>query len=239
MPTVAETDEPGSLQLSYNLWANGGKLELTVENTGDKPVYVDWLQSTLSINNQAYTLYNPTVVTAAEAIGVADPTDAYGLKRSRAFSRSVTKEINRIDIIPPNMHVTRTFYENSLTENLEICELNTNGKGVESVNYEELATPFEFNISVAYCDQIECPAPEFQSATFYVNAIALYTDAKFKGKLKYGKDCNGRSRSYYPYPKADSDNYYFKEAESKRSGAGILIVLACAAFAVAVLGGAI
>lgn len=221
--------ENPKIDISYNLWANEGKLELKIQNNTAEPIYIDWLQSSLIINDRSYTLYQPTTFETTSSTVVTPIIDAYSTKKSKGFSKTMSQTINQVDIIPPYANINKVYFNGELGQKYIDCELKLEKEDIDKIVFDEINTPVNYKIMLAYCEDMECNTPTFTFTGFNIEAIYLMTSAEFTGKAEKVKDCNNKITYVSPMPYKKDSNFYFATNSTssngdKKGGAGGFLI---------------
>lgn len=83
--------ENDTLKITYELWANKGKMEFTIFNKLKTPIYIDWKNSALIINDNKYQYWQEKEISKGKT--------SHSTYESKNTSISVKDE--RVSSIPP------------------------------------------------------------------------------------------------------------------------------------------
>lgn len=218
--------------INYNLWANGGTTQISIENKTDEDIYIDLGATFFFINNQAFDIYDGSTKTKS----VVNTSGAgiywgFGISTSteRATKSTVMTQQHQIVTIPAKMY--KVIKETDVTVTNTIfrdCNLflRPSKKEINSSSFSQTNTPYSFGLRIVYyvgsnetpvkvrnefyVDQItNYPLQSFKE--YYTDNGVLCPDEKVKGnrKLKYKfKDVDAFYIEYNPAIIGRSPNGY-------------------------------
>ena len=94
--------ENDTLKITYDFWDNCGRMKFVVYNKLSIPVFIDWKNSALIINDNKFLYWSDV----ERKTGTSTKTSSYGIAYGSESSLSVRDE--RVTSIPPHTKITKT-----------------------------------------------------------------------------------------------------------------------------------
>ena len=203
---VSEND---TLKITYSFWASKGILSFSIYNKLDKPVYIDWKNSSMIYNDKTINYW-----VNAEPIYISNQYNSvyfykysmveFGFPKNPRMPNSSALEVKpeRITVIPPKSHYDRAQFCVLPVENYEIdlnCPTNVvprNDKPkkkttVYSEEYTYENSPVKLRNHVAFSCSENTLYPSFVDHTFFLASAREMELRHYLGKpTGYDKNQN-------------------------------------------------
>ena len=93
--------ENDSIQIVYDFWTNCGKMSFMVYNKMNVPIFIDWKNSALIVNDNKNVYYVETEVRNGNSVRVSN----YGV--TSGFEKSVAVKNERVTSVPPRTRIKK------------------------------------------------------------------------------------------------------------------------------------
>jgi hypothetical protein len=212
--------ENDTVKITYSFWADKGVLAFSVFNKIDKPIYIDWKNSSLILvgNKLDYWIdaEQTNAISFYKGYYYSGKPLVPGLAVSAGTSTTSTTSVKpeRVTFIPPKSSYSRSqFYllpidYFQLNPNCEVSieKRNDNPKKnttVSSQTFDENNSPFKFRNYIAVSFSETSIDYMFIDNGFYMKSIKEMDSRHFKGK-NLGCDQDGYLLYQNPYKKGTS-----------------------------------
>ncbi len=230
--------ENADLKISYNFWADGGRVYFFVTNKLDVPIYIDWDKSHLIYNGTSYEYWydseetnsfyssasTGSSYTFADAIVNIFGGSAYGSGQSNtsATSRKVAvvasskSKPKKVIQIPPRSSIIVSKFSISKAPfyNCDFNLRNTSYRTPNTKTFNKSDSPLSFRNYLTYSSKENFEQSKTIDNEFYISSISFMTDRLFFGKSSARTDCDLNGGKVYgkkysrPYMKPT--NFYIK-----------------------------
>lgn len=218
---VYETD---SLKITYSFWANKGILSFSIYNKLDKPIFVDWKNSSFIFNDKKINYWIDEQQTSSRSYYSSYYYNGPLIKAGLAYSEgiqntnSITIKPEKTTFIPPKSFYYRSqfylmpnaYYKlDSLKSNKKIIMRNDNLKS-KTVLYEENFdsdnSPLKYRNFLAFSFSENSTNYFYIDNYFYVSSIKEMEYNHFLGKYKLNDD----GKRVYEKPYKKNSSFYIK-----------------------------
>ena len=223
---VYETD---TLKVTYSFWANQGVMSFTIFNKLEKPVYIDWKNSSFIYNDNKLNYWiEETQTNISSYYGgyfYKGPLLGPGLIINEGYQNSTVTTIKpeKITFIPPKSNYSRTqfyllpvnFYKINFGCQASVVSRNDKPKKKTTVYSEEFSinnSPLNFRNYLAFTFSENSQQFFFIDNGFYLSSVKEMDYRHYRGK-QLGKEQNGNLKYEKPFIKQTS--FYIKIEEEK------------------------
>ncbi len=206
-----------TIQVTYDLWADGGKMDFTLTNKSEKPIYIDWKRSSFVFNERKsdYYIDKTTTRTTESGASITLPLYVYsGTGRASGFgsaSTSVSNEVmvkdERVTFIPPHSTISRRTYR-LMTGYAKMKSLNDtsiDGKSAKVMNYPNGTSPYRWRNFLTYSFTEDCKQEYYVDNAFYVDKVIAMKWSHFHGKPL---SAIAEERTVWEYPYASPTTFF-------------------------------
>jgi len=163
--------ENDTVQIAYSFWAYRGLMSFTVYNKLDKPIFVDWKNSSFISNDQILSYWKDEVNTKTEFRSAYAPGYYYQTV-NHGVSKSQSVKENRVILIPPHSYIANEQYHliNYFDDLPKITRTYTpQNTPVRFRNFLSISTNEKFEGEIGYINNI-----------FFVSEVMLVKFQKTK-----------------------------------------------------------
>lgn len=215
--------ENDSVKLTYEFWANKGIMSFSIYNKVDKPIYIDWKNSSFIYNSNKLNYWVDEEFSALQSYYggyyYKGPLLKPGYSASVGVQNSSSKTIKpeRITFIPPKSYYYRSqfylvssdYYEidskTATTKNIE-GEKSRKSNSYYEANFDYQNSPLKFRNYIAFSFSETSQSFFFVDNEFYVKSIKQMNKKTFQGKIVSAEDYN----TQYKFPFRKSTSFYFE-----------------------------
>ena len=218
--------ENDTVMVRYSFWTEGGKLSFAVYNKTSKPLFIDWKNSALVLNDKKVEYWNDAArtTTSSSTIGITSsrsrsaPSNSFDwswitrsntLGASLAVSDGVMVKDERITSLPPRTYIGVNKYailstrlDHSTLAPRTVSEPDANRpekmEMVEQVDFSANTSPIRFRNFLAFSFTEEMRDPFYTDDSFWLSGIMDMTYVHYQGKY-LGKDGDGYAKYEKPY----------------------------------------
>lgn len=218
----------------YKFWSYKGKMTFILYNKSDVPIFIDWKQSSLIINDRDKIQYWQDIVhttTSGESVSVASNVQAFypnnqpftiennSTQINRIVSQSISIKPERISIIPPKSAISKTTseifpYSHFIFNDPEVTTVPKKERygcksEIISQVFSEEKSPLKIRNYIAFKSKEESTDLIYLDNSFYLQNVADMTLRQFRGKKRGQiKQPNGTFVTDYERPLKSSTNFY-------------------------------
>ena len=215
--------ENDSVKVTYEFWTNRGIMSFSIFNKVDKPIYVDWKNSSFIYNSNKWNYWVDEEISALQSYYggyyYKGPLLKPGYSASAGVQNSSSKTIKpeRITFIPPKSYYYRSqFYlisddyykidsETATKKNIE-GEKPEKSNSYYEVNFNYQNSPLKFRNYIAFSFSETSQSFFFIDNEFYVKSIKQMKNNTFRGKILGDGDYSIQ----YEFPFRKSTSFYFE-----------------------------
>lgn len=193
---IYETD---TVKITYAFWASKGVMSIGVFNKLDKPLYIDWKNSSFIYNDSKFNYWIEETKTNTDSYYggyfYKGPLIKPGLTINEGLqsSTSISVKPERITFIPPKSNYYRSqfyllpigYYKINLNAKKTTVPRNDNPKKKTNIYSEEFSlenTPLKFRNYLAFTFTENSPQFFFIDNNFYLNAVREMDYRHYLGK---------------------------------------------------------
>ena len=235
--------EDDTVSVRYSFWASGGTMSFAIYNKTDRPLFIDWKNSALMINDQKLSYWTDRTVTSSSSTSTSS---SYGYSTTNAEppifdwsyvlqsltttrgsfqTQGVMVKEERITSLPPHSYVGMNRYR--LREelwkfsgpNARTVEVpKANGRGSYSVSEEEFrsdTSPLRIRNFIALSFSEKMDSDFYVDNSFWVSKVREMDYKHFQGRV-IGKD----EDRYRVYEKAEKKRTAFFGSTSSSTACG-------------------
>ena len=215
--------ENDSVKLTYEFWANKGIMSFSIYNKVDKPIYVDWKNSSFIYNSNKLNYWVDEEFSVLQSYyggyyykgPLLKP--GYAVNAGVQNSSSTTIKPERITFIPPKSYYYRSqFYlvsedsykinsKTATTKNIE-GEKPKKSNSYNEVNFNHENSPLKFRNYIAFSFSETSQSFFFVDNEFYVKSIMQMKLETFRGKI-VGEE---NYKTQYKFPFRKSTSFFFE-----------------------------
>ncbi len=225
--------ENDSIKITYGFWANHGNMAFTIYNKTDKPLYINWRNSSFIVNGVKHDYWSDiaTTKTAALTLSYAISGRSVSNPRYNAVSgtsvisaESITTKPEKITFIPPKSTSKKiSFYlvtqdqfklsnnRRKFEEPLSDCPKRK--AKIEAETFSKDNSPIKWRNYLAISGVEEATNFVFIDNEFYLSSIREMSMRHFKGKSTVSK--NGES--IYPRREKNKKSFYLNVNSDAKS----------------------
>jgi hypothetical protein len=191
--TVGDTHyfENDSVKITYNFWGLHGNMAFSVFNKTDKPLYVNWKNSSFIVSGEKYDYWSEIENTQTNSVSTGYAMHSH--YASKTSAESVTTKPEKVTFIPPKSSSKKvSFYLMpqdyfTLSKNKKETEVpysvKPNKKATVYVDsYTKNNTPVSFRNYIAISGSEDATVFVFVDNEFYVSAVREMSLKHFRGK---------------------------------------------------------
>lgn len=181
---VSEND---TVKVTYEFTGFDCPLTITVFNKLNKPIYIDWSQSSLITNGNRTSLWS-------NSASISGSTSSIQMKWSKGISTSegafdgVMYKDEQVSFIPPHsyirvtrVHLIKTFFkhlDNNSSRDITLAT-ETGGESVRTFSFSHDDSPLKFRIFLSVSTDKEFSKPLYKEQSFWVSDVTpSYTQPK-------------------------------------------------------------
>ncbi|WHZ07398.1 MAG: hypothetical protein OJF59_001151 [Cytophagales bacterium] len=217
---VFETD---TVKITYEFWANKGVMSFSVYNKIDKPIYIDWKNSSFIHNSNKMNYWVDEEFSTLQSYyggyyykgPLLKPGYTVGTAVQTSSSKMVKPE--RVTFIPPKSYYYRTqFYllpNDFFSINSKVAptkyadgEKPKKSNSYREVNYNHQTSPLKFRNYLAFSFSETGQTFFFVDNEFYVTSIKQMKKNLFRGRFIDEDDY----KSYYTLPFRKPISFYYE-----------------------------
>ena len=219
--------ENDTLKVTYSFWTNKGVMSFSVYNKLEKPIYIDWKNSSFIYNDNKLNYWIDEQQTKMEryygGYFYNGPLITPGFTINEGIQRtaSTTLKPERITFIPPKSKYDRfqfflmpvDFYPINVHANKSIVPRNDNPKRNSSVYNEDFSfnnSPLKFRNYLAVSFSENSQQYFFIDNKFYLTSVKEMEYKHFTGKLINDADEFIGINPIYEFPFQDATSFYIK-----------------------------
>lgn len=194
--------ENDSVKITYNFWGNNGDMAFSIFNKTDKPLYVNWKNSSFIINGEKFDYWSESTSTQSNSV-----TNGYYLKprnlpnitynASNTQTNSITTKPEKVTFIPPKSSTSKNkFYmvsqEKFILSNNKVLLTDSSYKN-DKIEFEQFSkenSPFIWRNYLAISGTEEGSSFMFIDNQFFLSSVKIMNLKCFKGKAKLDDDYN-------------------------------------------------
>ncbi|MBY0432538.1 MAG: hypothetical protein K2U26_00345 [Cyclobacteriaceae bacterium] len=192
--------ESDTVMITYEFWANKGVMSFSVYNKANKPIYIDWKNSSFihDYNKMNYWVDEEfsTLQSFYGGYYYKGPLlkPGYAVTAGTQTSSSKTVKPERVTFIPPKSYYYRTqFYlvpNNYFPINTKVASIRyadedkpKKSNSFQEVNYDYRTSPLKFRNYLAFSFSESAQTFFFVDNEFYVSSIKQMKKSLFRGRL--------------------------------------------------------
>ena len=173
---VSEND---TVKVTYDFTGYSCPVTITVFNKLNKPIYIDWSQSSVIMNGNRTALWSNTATVSGSTSNTQINWSKIISTSSGDFSGVMYKD-ERISFLPPHSYirVTRTYLVNNFIKNLNRKESKYITLATESgdasarmFTFSDKNSPMKFRVFLSVSTNKEFSKPMYMEKSFWVNTI--------------------------------------------------------------------
>jgi len=230
--------ETSELKITYDFWADGGKVDFTIFNKTNSSIYLDWDKSHFILNGLSLEYWTDSEITnslinstssgssssATSLLNLLSPS-SYNTNTTRTYQgkRQVTVSASKIKpkrIIHIPSHSAIQMSSFAITKTLYYdCDLhlgNSSAKRAAGKSFTSSNTPLSFRNYLTYYTEPSAAKEIVIDNEFFVSKISFLSESSFLGKMQTNKECdiNGKKTNaqVYSYPYRKQNNFYIQFA---------------------------
>ncbi len=216
------------VELKYYLWAHHGVMSFSIYNKSDKPIFVDWGQSSFILNDASYDYWDEIIRSKTQGSLISTYNSYWGVGFGSISSSTTLVKVKRVIQIPPKSYKAFPGFklEMPVVEIPTKTPLFKKGRTF-SESYSQSASPLTFRNYLAYGYTESMSKPKRIDNAFFIKTTTIMGPSTYR--MKYGK--NGKvikNNKFYAFCQD-------KTANANLVGAG-LGVAGCCGGAIGVLG---
>lgn len=207
---VAESEnsyifENDNLKVSYNFWAEAGRMYFTVFNKTEKSIFIDLNRCHLIVNQKSFNYYSTDEKIETRFVSQTDK------KIKQGSEVSYKTKMQRIYEIPPQSYIeiNQLFI---MDKKFEFCELNKiSKKFFPFLIYTQKSTPFQFRNFITYDFNSDFSTFETVDNTFWVSKVTNMYKKEFRGEKTKERICpdDFKKKVIFQQPFYKPENFYF------------------------------
>jgi len=188
--------ENDSIKITYNFWGLHGNMAFSVFNKTDKPLYINWKNSSFIVNGEKYDYWSEVENTHTSSVSTGYAIHSrYGVSSgvSKTSAESVTTKPEKVTFIPPKSSSKKvSFYLMpqdyfTLSKNKKETEVPYSVKPKKKAtvyvdSYTNDNTPVSFRNYIAISGSEDATSFVFIDNEFYVSAVREMSLKHFRGK---------------------------------------------------------
>jgi hypothetical protein len=188
--------ENDSVKIIYNFWGLHGNMAFSVFNKTDKPIYVNWKNSSFIVNGEKYDYWSDVENTKTDAVTTGYAIySRYGVSSgsSKTSAESVTTKPEKVTFTPPKSSSKKvSFYLMpqeyfTLSKNKKETEVPYSVKPKKKAtvyvdSYSKDNTPILFRNYIAISGSEDATSFVFIDNEFYVASVREMSLNHFRGK---------------------------------------------------------
>ena len=210
--------ENDSIRIQYNFNGPDAPINLTIENKLSIPVYIDWQQSALIINDKAISYVPNTVPIEAAFQGTGVNWISYNPGRYSTTSGTLNAKAilpDKLDFIPPRSYITKnpmgltnqiiphvadsTFHREKLTL------IDGSFAATKHASFTETSTPLRFKSYLTLLFGEQSANPMAYQHSFYISEIYStvsdpesfwFNGSEHRGNQYYVKETTGFGKGF-------------------------------------------
>lgn len=214
--------ENDSVRITYWFWGERGLVSFSIFNKCDKPIYVDWKNSSFILNENKLDYWvDEEVSQLASYYGgyyYSGPLIKPGYTANQGIQAGVstTRKPERITFIPPKSYYFRSqFYLwrqgyvmnfNAATVQYANGKKESKANRIRENNFELAGTPLKFRNYVAFSFSESSSSFFFVDNGFFVYSVKEMNASVFRGKPITDRD----GATSYPYPFRAGTSFYIE-----------------------------
>lgn len=214
---VYETD---TIKITYSFWTSKGVMTFAVYNKLDKPIYINWKNSSFIYNDNKLNYWNEETQTSSTSYYVGyiydGPLLLPGIAINKGIQNSSSSTIKpeKVTFIPPKSNYYRSqfyllpvdYYKLNLNCNSLDVPRNDKPKKITTIYSEDFTmsnSPLRFRNYFSFSFTENAQNFFFIDNEFYLTSVKEMDYRHYRGK-SLGKDENGNQLYEKPYKKQSS-----------------------------------
>jgi len=212
--------ENDTVKITYSFWAENGLMAFNIYNKLDKPIYIDWKNSSFILEGRKLDYWIDEKQTNVESYykgyyyGGPVSNSYFGVTRGTVVTSATEIKPERVTFIPPKSNYARSQFYLLPKDQFELgvnCQKIIEQRNdyprrsttVLSKTFDENTSPFIFRNYIAYTFSETSKEFVFIDNGFYMKSVKEMDIRHFNGK-SMGCDENGSNLYRSPYKNGNS-----------------------------------